>query len=418
MILTVLIITSCGKEKKDSKKEVKTVKAKKGDIVLQTEASGTVMANFEVQIKAKSSGTIIKLPADIGDFVHKGDLVAELDPIDEQRNVQKAEIQLSTASANREKAEAALENQKIENKVLPKSIDSRINALNQQVKYYEDHYKRQLSLLKKKFISPDEIEQIKVQLENSRNNLTQAKADKQRLAKLANDIKSKEASLILAKNQEKVAKITLEDAKTRLEETKIFSPIDGFISEKDVQLGQIIASGISNVGGGTILFKISDLSKIYIDTAIDESNIGNIKVGNTAIVSVDAYPDKTFKGKVVRIAVKGIIESSIVTFHVLIEVVDKNFFLLKPGMTANVKIITQKVKDVLWLPYSAIREDKNGYYAKNKKGDKLRLKIGIHSFEKYEVKEGISKGDEVLLMKESGAWSAGNNKRSEMRMMH
>jgi len=417
LLVASVFLISCGKENTEKKvaKEI-VISPKISSINIHTEASGTVIPNLEVEIKAKSSGEIIKLPVDIGDFVKKGDLIAELDPEDEQRNVLKAELDLSTATANRKISESNLENEKIEAKYLPESIDSNIKALESSLEYKNAHYKRQLSLLKKKFISQDELQSIKAQLQSTINNLNQAKIDKSKLVKIKNNISMKESNLTLSQNREKVSKLNLEDFRKRLKETKIFSPMDGFISDKFVQFGQIIASGISNVGGGTKLFTISDLSKIYVDTAIDESSIGKINIGNKAFVTVEAFPNKVFKGEVVQIGVMGRLESNIVTFHVKVELKDKDANLLKPGMTATVNIETVRKNNILTVPTAAVKEDEKGFYVIKDNGEKARIKVGINSYTKYEVLSGITKNDKIKYSKTSGKWSADSKKNVKIRM--
>ena len=116
----------------------------------------------------------------------------------------------------------------------------------------------------------------------------------------------KENEIELVKTEVQLAEIALDEVEERLEETEIFAPISGVIIEKLVEEGQIIASGISNVNGGTALATIADMSRLFIIADIDETDIGSVKMGHEVTITADAFPDKKFKGRVKRIAPQGL----------------------------------------------------------------------------------------------------------------
>ena len=147
--------------------------------------------------------------------------------------------------------------------------------------------------------------------------------------------------------------MSLDLARQRLTETRVVSPVDGVVTQRAVQIGQIISSGISNVGGGTTALVVSDLSRIFVLAAVDESDIGQVRPGQRVKVTVDAYRNREFAGEVVRISPRGVNVSNVVTFEVKIEVTARDKELLRPEMTANVEILIDERPDALLAPSDA-----------------------------------------------------------------
>ena len=172
----------------------------------------------------------------------------------------------------------------------------------------------------------------------------------------------------------------LDEVKERLEETEIIAPLSGTIIEKLVEEGQIIASGKSNVNGGTALANIADMSRLFIIADIDETDIGSVKVGHPVTITADAFSDKVFDGRVRRIAPQGLVENSITIFKVKIEVLGKGKKKLKPVMSANIEITTDHIESAVFTARAGIRDSKDGKFAmvlKNEKPKKLFVKTGI-----------------------------------------
>ena len=156
--------------------------------------------------------------------------------------------------------------------------------------------------------------------------------------------------------------MSLREAKDRLEDTEIRAPLSGTVIKKYVEKGQVIASTLSSASEGTPIFTLADLDRLYVGTMVDETDIGRIKPGQEASITVDAYPELSFKGKVLRIAPKGRVESTVTVFDVAVEVVDRERLMLKPMMTANVEILYDVRQSVLLVPAEAvkIRGDETG----------------------------------------------------------
>ena len=194
------------------------------------------------------------------------------------------------------------------------------------------------------------------------------------------DITMKENEIELVQSEVKRAEIAVDEVEERLDETEIFAPINGVIIEKLVEEGQIIASGISNVSGGTAIATIADMSRLFIIADIDETDIGSVKIGHAVRITADAFPNEVFKGKVTRIAPQGVIDNSITIFKTKIEVQGTGKTLLKPMMSANIDIVTHQVQDAVYVTRAGIRKDEEGEFAvilKNDRPEKVRVKTGI-----------------------------------------
>jgi RND family efflux transporter MFP subunit len=258
----------------------------KGNFMIAVSANGTVIPIDRVEIKSKASGEIVNLPVEEGDFVKKGALIAQLDQKDEKEQVAQDEANLAIAQA--------------------------------ELKQAQRSFDRQEELFKRNLISAEERDQI-------------------------------ELSLAIAKGKLVQATTALERSRERLSEAVVRAPIDGVILQKYVEVGQIIASGVSNVSGGTPIVDIAEMSSVYIEAGIDEIDIGKIKVGQTAQVVADAYPEIKFKGKIVRISPEARIEQNVTLFDVIIKV-ENTDGKLKSGMNANLEITIVDNKDVLLAP--------------------------------------------------------------------
>jgi HlyD family secretion protein len=215
------------------------------------------------------------------------------------------------------------------------------------------------------------------------------------------------ASVSAAKSQVAQTEAALSLAETNLRYTKIVSPVDGIVVSRNVDVGQTVAASFQT----PTLFSIAqDLTKMQIDTSVDEADIGKIKVGQDVEFTVDAYPDITFKGKVWQIRNAPITVQNVVTYDVVINV-DNPELKLKPGMTANVSIIVSIKKDVLKIPNAALRfkptekslpvSEKKGpgvWILEKDKPKRIPVSLGISDGNYTELAAGkISEGQELIV---------------------
>lgn len=332
-----------------------TVKVSRGDLLVKVEATGQVVSNRDVDIKSKASGEIVHLPFEAGDRVRRGQLLIELDPANEQRRVQQAESALAVSLARTEKTRKDLDVSKAELRVERDKAAQAVASAQVALADAQAKSQRIDQMFHQDFASREQwetarttVSQSAIALENSRLRLRELATQEQALALKRLEIKTAEA-------QVQEGRLSLDDMMERLAETRLFAPMSGIITVLPVQERQIVASGISNVGGGTTVMTLSDISRIFINAQVDESQVARVRPGLSVLITADAYPDKEFRGKVSRVAPKGVVVQNVVTFEVKIEVMDKNKHLLKPQMTANVGVIVDKVFGALVLPVTAIR---------------------------------------------------------------
>jgi len=450
-----------------------TAAVERGAIRLAVASTGRVVANLEVDIKCKASGEVVKLPFDVSDAVRKGELLVELDPVDEERRVKLAEADLAAAVARHEaakqtlrvaehdlataaedaavalksaqaKLEQAKRNLAVAEQNLVTSTQRAEAALRSaQVKAQDaaDKAARVKALFEKKLASKEEydtattaeatarmelanaeaavkdLDAAKLAIEVRRQDVVLAEAavenakiaiKKLDAAKLALEVKRQDVALAAA--QVDSSRIGLALAQRSRDDTRVMAPMDGVVSDRKVQIGQIISSAISNVGGGTTVLTLADLSRIFVLATVDESDIGGVKEGQSVTVTADAFPGKRFPGKVVRIAPKGVNSSNVVTFEVKIEVLGPNKGLLKPEMTANVEILIEEKGDVLLVPTEAITRRMGERIAVVVRPDGTAqervVEVGIQDGTRVEVTKGLSEGETVQVRKSEAdsAW--------------
>jgi HlyD family secretion protein len=255
-----------------------------------------------VLVGTQVSGTVKRLFVDYNSVVRKGQVLAQIDPAIFQAQVEQARANLQSAIANVEKAGAAL-------------LDAKRNL------------ERNRMLFARDFIA--------------RSDLDTAETNHQ----------SAQAQVSVAKAQVEQTQASLQLARTNLQYTRILSPVDGMVISRSVDVGQTVAASFQT----PTLFNIAqDLTRMQIDTNVDEADIGKIREGQPVHFSVDAYPDILFNGKVAEIRNAPITVSNVVTYIVVIRV-DNPEFKLKPGMTANVSIIIDQKRGVLRIPNAALR---------------------------------------------------------------
>jgi HlyD family secretion protein len=396
----LLLVSNSNNEDSAPAVEFKTTEVLKGDLAVKISATGIVEPNFKVEVKSKASGEVLKFAYEEGDFVRKNTLLLQLDKSDEKRNVAKANAEKSSSIAKLRKAETALLLQETKYQTDLQKAQSGVLAAEANLKESEDKLKRQKDLFEKQFSAQETLDAAYTAYSINNENLIQAKVQLQAAKDSVHDITMKKNEVQLARADVERAEIALDEVQERLDETEIFAPITGVIIEKLVEEGQIIASGISNVSGGTPLAIIADLSRLFILADVDETDIGLVKLNQNVTLSADAFPGMTFQGKVRRIAPQGIVENSITVFKVKIEVLGSGKNNLKPMMSANIDIVTSSVKDTLYISRGAVRKEEGAYYVvilDNGAPRKTPIETGIENAIHTQVLSGLEIGQKVIL---------------------
>src|ERR1700675_1183968 len=293
-----------------------TAKVERGAINDVVEATGTINAVITVQVGSQVSGTIAKLNVDFNSRVHKGDIVALIDPALFKGALLQAVADLENAKANVIGAKASLEKAKA-SLVQTKADYARAVALNKGGGLSQ----QQLDLAKANYDSAN------ASVNGAAANVTQAEAQ----------VSQKDAAVTVAQ--------------TNLDYTVIRSPIDGTVVARNVDVGQTVAASLQ---APTIFTIAQDLTKMWVYAKTDESDVDNIKVGKQVTFKVDALPKQTFQGVVSQIRMNPTTVQSVVTYDTIIEFANPELKLF-PGMTAYVTIPVATAQNVLKLPNTALR---------------------------------------------------------------
>src|SRR6266571_876592 len=293
-----------------------TAKVERGDIHDVVEATGTINAVITVQVGSQVSGTISKLFVDFNSRVHKGDLVALIDPalfkgalLQATADLENAKANLAAARANLEKAKAALVQTKAD-------------------------YDRTVGLTKGGIDSQQQMDMAKANYDSANATVAAAAAN---VTQAQAQVSQKEAAVTVAQ--------------TNLNYTVIRSPIDGTVVARNVDVGQTVAASLQ---APTVFTIAQDLTKMLVYAKTDESDVGNIKVGKPVTFKVDAFPKVTFRGVVSQVRMNATTVQTVVTYDTIVEFANPELKLF-PGMTAYVTIPVATVQNVLKLPNTALR---------------------------------------------------------------
>ena len=358
----------------------KLAKVEKGDLAKSVVATGKVTPITKVEVKSKASGIVKKLLVDYGDRVKKGQLLAQLDKIEIEAQVEQSKAALEAAQANMKSSQADFERAKVD-------------AEGPDVPLLKRAYDRNVSMAKDGVVSTSSLEDAQKNYEMALNKQNVSKAQVTVLkAKIA------QSDAQVAEDQ-----ANLKQLEEQLSYTDIISPIDGIVLSRDVQMGDAVSSILVLGSSATLVMTLGDTSEVYVKGKVDESDIGKVYLGQRARIKVESFKDKTFDGKVTKISPMGVEKDNVTTFEVRVSIQNPGGEL-KAEMTANAEIILEEHKNVLQIPEGAILYDKDkkaSVEIPNPKGkdgkDKVAVNIGISNGAKTEVLSGLKEGDQVVL---------------------
>lgn len=283
--VTVMLLAVLASCSKEERVSLETVTVETGELTETVTATGTVESVTQVDVGTQVTGIIDKLYADFNSIVKKGELIAEIEKTVLESDYKSAEASVASARYTYE--------------------------------YNKANYERDKALHDKQLISDYEFQTSQKDFEVSKANYEKAVADRVRAAK-------------------------------NLNYAEIYSPIDGIVISREVEVGQTVVASM-NVAN---LYTIADLDNMQIVGNVDEADIGQVKLGQRVTFTVDAYPDDTFEGTVTQVRLSPTTESNVVTYEVIVGTSNPEHKLI-PGLTANLTIYTLSEKDVLLLPVSA-----------------------------------------------------------------
>ena len=264
-------------------------------LVVSASASGAIEPVLTLDVKSKASGEIIGMNVQTGDDVKPDQLLASIDPRIPRNNLAQADANLVVAQAQLANAKAQLA--------------------------------RSDTLLKAQAITQTEYDTANLAYANANAAVVRARSD-------------------------------LENARDRMNDTRLRAPVAGTIIAKNVELGTVISSPTTDVGGGTVLFKMANLDTVQIRALVDETDIGKVQAGLQTTITVDAYPNRPFDGVVLKVEPQATVQQNVTMFNVLIRIPNPNH-LLKPGMNTEVEIHVGRRENALAIPNAALRTQRD-----------------------------------------------------------
>jgi HlyD family secretion protein len=265
------------------------------DIVVSASAAGAIEPVTTVEVKSKASGEITEVLVETGDAVRPGQRLIQVDPRVPRNALTQAEADLEVAKAQLANAESQL--------------------------------RRSEDLFRTQSITEQEYDNARLAAANARAQLVRAQR-------------------------------SLEDAKIAFEDTDVRAPIAGVIIERNVEIGTVISSATSNVGGGTVLLRMANLDTVQVRALVDETDVGKIQPGMDVSILVDAYPNRPFQGRVLKIEPLAVTQQNVTMFPVLVRIANREG-LLKPGMNAEVEMRVGDRRGVLAVPNGALRTQRD-----------------------------------------------------------
>jgi HlyD family secretion protein len=316
----------------------------RGSIITVVNATGSVQPVVTVQVGSQVSGKIETLYADYNSIVKRGQLLAKIDPRNFQAQVKDAEANLAAAKAREQSAKADLITMNAN------LVSAKANLEAARVTRDNDAltFNRYKEMMDSGIIAQNDFDTVKTTAENSAAKCNQAAAA---VEQAQAQIKAQQAQIDQAGALVKQAEADLDDKRVNLEYTDIFSPIDGVVISRNVDVGQTVAAGLQ----APLLFVIAnDLIHMQVNASVDEADIGLISPNVDVKFTVDAFPMRSFTGKIQEIRLDPQTVQNVVTYSVIIAV-DNSSLYLKPGMTANITITADKKRNVLKIPNAALR---------------------------------------------------------------
>ncbi|HEX9105065.1 MAG TPA: efflux RND transporter periplasmic adaptor subunit [Polyangia bacterium] len=322
---------------------------KRGDLAIEVLETGKVQPREKVEIKSKVAGQVQKVFVDAGDHVRKGQPLLQLDPTDYERDVAKCEADVAAAKNALEFSQLSLDRRQ-------KGLEAR--------------------------------------------GVAQMDVDT-----AAADVRAKKVAL-------QTATVAYNAASDRLRYTHILAPMDGTVTERGIQPGEVVTPGVQATFEGKALLTVSDLSTLLVKADLNQIDVAKVKLGQKVTVTLDALPGKSYEATITKIAPASITpkDKQVDVFPVEATLATADLSI-KPGMTADVRIHIEKKPNVISLPIEAVvKENGKQFVSKvvpadkgKQKTDKVEVAVGARNDREIEIQSGIKEGDKVLIKPASSA---------------
>ena len=386
LTLTILLIAVIGGVTLVVRGKSKTIdpamlaKVSRGDVAKSVVATGKVQPITKVEVKSKASGIVTNLPIDINAQVHKGELLAQLDQQEILDQVAAQKATLAAAQSGSRAAEAAI------------TLD-KVNAEAPDLPMYKHTYERARQMQADGVVSAQALDDA------NQKYLAAANTRDRAVSQIAVD----SAKLHQAQAQVQQAEAALSQLQEQLSYTNITAPMDGVVLSRDVEKGDAVSSILVLGSTATLVMTVGDTHQVYVQGKVDEADIGKVFMGQPARIKVESFRDKTFLGKVTRIAPLGVEKDNVTTFEVRVSI-DNPGGELKANMTANAEILLDEHHNVLTVPEQAVKFDKDRNATvevpdpKEKTGRRsVAVTTGLSDGTKIELLTGLKENDPVIL---------------------
>src|SRR3989475_2322577 len=332
--------------------------AELGPLTAAVSASGNLNAVITVQVGSQVSGQIKELLVDFNSVVKKGQVIARIDPDIFEAKVIQARADLDSAKATVLNQQAQVERSRADVETARAGhAGARAQTAKAQVAVLatKRDFDRKTELFGRQLIAKSDLDSSQAAHDSAGAQLDSARAHEQALESAIQSaiaqLRVAEAMLVSARAQVEQKDAGLKQAQVDLDHTTIRAPVQGVVVSRQVDVGQTVAASLQ----APVLFTIAqDLTKMQVETSVDEADIGRVKLNDQATFTVDAFPNETFVGRVTQIRKAAQVVQNVVTYTVVVAVDNPSGRLL-PGMTANVKLVVAEKSSVLKLPNAALR---------------------------------------------------------------
>lgn len=354
--------------------------AERGDLARSVVATGRIEPISKVEIKSKANGIIKELKVKEGDGVTEGQVLAELDRENLAARLREARAALLSAESNHRAALAELEKNKVE-------------AESPDAAFARRNVERVEKLFKSGLISQQELDDGRRTLEQAENRQQAARTQ----------IGVSQARVSQTEAEVAQYKAAVERSEEEFNNATIRSPIRGVVLSRDVELGSPVSSILNMGSAATLVMVLGDVSQVYVRGKVDETDIGLVRLNQSARIKVETFKEREFQGHVTQISPMGVEKDNVVSFEVRVSISNPGGEL-RANMTANAEIILEERKGTLIIPEAAVIYDaqrdawvETPSVASRSGKEKKRVKVGVSNGTKTEVLEGLSEGQQVVL---------------------
>jgi HlyD family secretion protein len=363
LVLVVIVVAAAVwgyfyAQSRGSAPKYRTARVERGALTSAVSATGNVNAVITVQVGSQVSGQIAELLVDFNSIVKKDQIVARIDPALFEAKVNQAKADLDSAQANILNQQAQVERARADVENARAALaEAKANTAKSQVTLVDSKrdFDRKNELFRRDLIAKSDLDSSQATHDSSSAVLDASRAKEQSLVAAIGSaeaqLKVAQAMLESARAQAKQKKAALDQAQIDLDHTTIRAPVDGVVVSRAVDVGQTVAASLA----APILFTIAqDLTKMQVETSVDEADIGKIRPDAPVTFTVDAFSGRTFTGEVTQIRKAAQVVQNVVTYTVVVGVSNPEGKLL-PGMTANVKLVVSEKPNVLKVSNAALR---------------------------------------------------------------